>query len=617
MIRISIIILFAVSVVFAQVRDNPDRLYRLAQTYEQSGHYKEANQIYEKLYRRNPSSYSYFSGYTRTLTALKKYDEVIAICKEKLKRNPADINTYGLLGSVYYLKNEREKAYEVWDEAVTVNGGQSINYRIIANYAMQTRAFEKAKELLREGKRKSGSPELFSFDLANLYSLTMDYADATKEYCEILRVKPKQFYTVKNRIAALLTSESAQKEIITTLEHCSRKYENGKIDELLAYAYKETGEYDKALTIIKELDEKKGAKGKVVFSFANEALRNNNFEIAVSAFEYLLDEYRDAPYAEQAELGFAKAKIAVEKAKIKNSDFWKPLKKRVSVSPRMFERAVKILERLSLSNNYKVKHEARKMLAALYFSPIADYEKADSLYGLIIADNRNGTDAVSASIARGEIALLTDGDFAKAEKFFKTALNNKLKISLKIKDKAIYFLGGIKYWEADFSDAEKYFSKLAAKKTSDYSNDAIEKKLIISMFKNDSLRLARFSRADYFLFENDFDSARALLSPLAENKNLFILNNVAKLKIAEIFIAENRFGEAIKLLGNLVENNMPEIFPDRALKELGDVYFYGIKNYEKAREVYNKFLEKYPESLYINMIRENIKNTNKTEKDER
>ncbi len=616
------LIVISFSVAVAQVRDNPDQLYRLAQTYEQAGHYKEANEIYKSLYEKNPASYSYFNGYTRTLTALKKYDEVISLCETKLERNPRDINTYGLLGSVYYLKNEREKAYEIWDEAIKRAGAHPTDYRIIANYAIQMRAFEKAIELLNEGKKKASSPELFNFDLATLYSMSMAYGKATREYCEILLLKPKQYYTIKNRIVSMLASENARKEIAATLEDCYEEHETAKLGELLAFVYNETGEYDKSFELIKKLDDEKNRNGALIFSFADESLRNNRFEVAAAAFDFLRENFPDEKFADRTKFGLAKALIGSEIRKTKNPNYWKPIRPRTKTDKRKFERAINLLTDVARnSRDRKTADEALVLLADLYFKHLGDYAVADSLYAEITRRYSSGKIYYDAVLARGKILLLSSRKaekeiFERARKYFDEIAKAK-KASAEIGNEATYFTAQTFYWEGKFAEAEKLFDKLSRKKTSDFANDAIDKKLLISVFKSDSVNSAALALADFYVFVENYAAAVDLLKKLSANENLFILNNAAKLKIAEIFIAQNKYPEAIKLLENLTENNLPEIFPDKALKELGDVYFYGLKDYSRAKEVYNKFLEKYENSLYINIIRENIKNINETENDGR
>ncbi len=616
---ILIIALFA-STVSAQHREDSNRLYRLAQAYEQSANYKEALKIYEKLYREKPGNYSYFSGYTRTLTALKRYDEVISICENRLEKSPQDLNTAGLLGSVYYLKGDSEKAFSVWEKAIEMNGSRPFTYQVIANYAIQVRAIEKAIEFLNEGKWKSPSKENFNYELAYLYSMTMAYDKATEEYCDVLKNNSKQFYTVKNRINSLLSSERAQKIISATVERCFDENHNVTIGKLLAFVYQTIGEYDKAFTLICELDGETNGGGTLIFNFAKNALKNNNFETVKNAYEYLLENYPNAKFIPEVKYGLARALIEIEKLNSKkNSAFVKPIAVRNKIPEKKFSEATKLLDELagsSTAGNFK--SQSLFALANLYMNEIGNYKKADSLFSMLSKISRENKFYFASILQKSKIALLlsdsvSEKAFEKIRKDLKQLTNipNSFK---EIKSEAQYYLALTYFWSGKFTEAISGFEQIARDKNNDFANDAIEKKLIISMFKADSLSLLKFAKADFYIFTEQFDKAISNLKPLAGNKNLFMLNNLAKYKIAEIYVAEDKYPEAVKLLVELVENNLPEIFPDKAMKLLGDIYFYVFKNYDEALKIYNNFLEKYETSLYLNEIRNNIKFINETVK---
>ncbi len=612
-----------VSAVSAQHREYSNRLYRLAQAYEQSANYKEALKIYEKLYNEKPGNYSYFSGYTRTLTALKRYDEVISICENRLKNAPQDLNTAGLLGSVYYLKGDSKKAFSVWEKAIEMNGSRPFTYQVIANYAIQVRAIEKAIEFLNEGKRKSPSKENFNYELAYLYSMTMAYDKATEEYCEVLKNNSKQFYTVKNRINSLLSSERAQKIISATVEKCFEENHNVTIGKLLAFVYQAIGEYDKAFSLICELDEKTNGGGTLIFNFAKNALKNNNFETVKNAYEYLLENYPNAKFVAEVKFGLAKALIEIEKRNSKdNSAFVKPIAVRNKIPEKKFSEAIKLLDELAGSPSAgNFKSQSLFLLADLYMNEIGNYRKADSIYSKLLDISYRNKFYFASILQKSKISLMLSDSVSESS--FEKICNDLRQLTnipnsfKEIKSEAQYYIALIYYWSGKYTEAIAGFENLARDKNNDFANDAIEKKLIISTFKADSLSLLKFARAGFYIFTEQFDKAISNLKPLAGNKNLFMLNNLAKYKIAEIYVAEDKYPEAVKLLAELVENNLPEIFPDKAMKLLGDIYFYVFKNYDEALKIYNNFLEKYETSLYLNKIRKNIKFINETVKNGR
>ena len=146
------IILFAFTL-FAQQSPMDQNQFMLAESYEQKGDFNKAVEIIETLIKKDPSNIQYFNKLNSLYLQLKKYDESVLLINSRILITPEDISLYGLLGSTYYTAGDRTKAYSVWDDATEKFKSNQMTYRVIANYAIDKRDFEKAIELLNKGKR--------------------------------------------------------------------------------------------------------------------------------------------------------------------------------------------------------------------------------------------------------------------------------------------------------------------------------------------------------------------------------------------------------------------------------------------------------------------------------
>ena len=88
---------------------------------------------------------------------------------------------------------------------------------------LQRRAFDKAIDYFRRGKAVSPNPELYSYDLANIYSLTMQFKEAAEEYCFILSVQPTQLSAVENRILSYSNKPGALLQTIEVFEDWNKR----------------------------------------------------------------------------------------------------------------------------------------------------------------------------------------------------------------------------------------------------------------------------------------------------------------------------------------------------------------------------------------------------------
>ncbi len=598
--------LIAVSPAFSQViRDNPNRLFQLARSFETEGEMAKAHDIYLELYNKNPENFNYFNSLVRSSISLKKYNEVEKICRAKLKKNPYDANAYGILGTAYYMQNKRDSAYAVWDKAVNLKKNNEVNYRIIANYALQNRAFEKALAYLKKAKEISRDPAGASFDIANIYSMTMDYKSASAEYCGILLKKPNMFPIVERTIDKLLSSQNAAKEITETFENCAAEHdENPVIQKLLVNIYKITGEKEKAFELIKKIDSAEDDNGRAVLDFAVRSLQSGDLEIAEKAYRYLLENNENSSYLEKAKFGLAKSLIEKNRER-SGGEFQEDLplfpKKEI---PSEVKEAIDLLGQISgNAQNGKLALSAKMLTAEVCAEYPEKYPQAVSISEEILHSAKNSKYSVNALLLLGKTAL-REGKLKKAEKYFSAVARNR-SVKPEKKNEANYYLGKIKYYNAKFTEALKRLALSSNYLKGDFTNDAIKLKSFISIFKNDSLNLAEFAKGEFLIEQNLPDSAVKVFNKIAENKRAMILNNIAGLKSAEIYIALKRYNDAEPILRELAKKEKPEIYPDKPMFLLGRLLQKEEKHKESLK-VYNNFLEKYPNSLYLSVIRENI-----------
>jgi len=229
-----IMVLFLISTITPQVDINNKIM--LARSFEQAGDYDKAIQIFEEIYSLQPQNYMVFESLNRVYLQSKKYESSVKIIQARITNSPQDVNLFGMLGTTYYLMGNESKAYESWENGLIILPGNQMQYRVIANYAIQRRAFDKAIDYLKRGKAISPNPDLFSYDLANIHTLTMQFKEAAEEYCFILNLQPTQLTAVENRILSYSNKPGALSQTIEVFENW-KKGDNISFDYMLAKLY--------------------------------------------------------------------------------------------------------------------------------------------------------------------------------------------------------------------------------------------------------------------------------------------------------------------------------------------------------------------------------------------
>ena len=297
----------------------------LAQSFEQAGDYDKAIQIFEEIYSLQPQNYQVFESLNRVYVQSKRYENSVKLIEARIKTNPQDINLFGMLGTTYYLMGNENKSYESWEEGLKILPENQMKYRVIANFAMQRRAFDKAIDYLKRGKAVSQNPDLFSYDLANIYSLTMQFKEAAEEYCFILNLQPTQLSAVENRILAYTNKPGALDKTIDVFENWD-KGNNISFDYLLARLHIEAKSFDKAYSLYLKIDERQQNKGLELYNFAQLSFNEGEYQLAAKVYEDIVKKYPESAYASGSKLGYAKTLEAImEKEAALSNPNWKPL----------------------------------------------------------------------------------------------------------------------------------------------------------------------------------------------------------------------------------------------------------------------------------------------------
>ena len=595
--KIIILIIIAIPVFFVQGQVRNDQKYALAQSYEQAGDFDSATKLYEELYLSDPSNSQLINALYRVYIEKKNYAAAVNVLEERIKQVPDDISAYGMLGSAYYLMGNEQKAFETWDKPFQLEKVNPLYYRIIGEYEIERRAFEKAIELYEKGKEVSDDKILYAYDLLQLYSITMQFEKMAQECCFIISTDPSQFQTVQQRILENINRPGALDATLKTIEDCADKKIIG-YSYLLARLYIEKKSFDKAYETYLYIDEKQLSKGRDLYQFGQQMFAEKEYKLASEVFEKIADNYPDSPIISQAKLGYARSLEAflLEDYK-KTLPLWKPyfpLKKFQS------EDTEKVLNAFSVVTNlYKHSEPAYESIlrtANIKFYLLKDYEDARRLLNIIINEAPLSKNSGEAYLELGNIALI-EGNLDESEKDYSAVLDLK-NAGTDEKNEAVYKLAKVNLYQGKFDEARKRISKVLNDLKDNSANDALELSLLLNPDMSDSSNLMIFAQAEFLVEQKKFDEAANDYKKLAENQQAFVLKAISGIRYSEMMIAVDNYPEAVSVLEGISSEGEKNIYADKALYLLGKIHQFGIKNYGKAQEFYQKLLADYPKSIY-------------------
>ncbi len=588
---------------YAQIEPNLDNKFRLAQSYEVAGRLEKAESLYKELYDTQPWNYTFFESLNKVLVAQKKYDKSVELLNQKILQTPNDYNLYGLLGSTYYIMDQSQKAYETWDKGTKISPESTVGYRVIANYAIENRAFDKAIDILKKGKEHSADPTVFSFDLGNIYAANMKFKDAAEEFCFLIEKHPEQLAVVKSRIMSYINRPDATQQTIDAVKSIAKSKAMPELYDLLTFVFVSSENFKDAFENVVTSENIFHGNGTNMFILAQDAFRTRQYDWAAEAYNFILKNYSNSPYTQPSKIGYARTLESSLDQKFLSANFsWKPLYKPVPLFSDEYKKIIEAYnEFVKGYPDNAINIEALFRIAEIYRTRLFDYSKADSLYKKISEISPTTNYAIQSNIFRGKMAIEND-NLNDAEKYFAQAAANG-RIQPNDLSETKFYLGRINFWKGNFTDALKLFNEATKNLSTDFSNDALELSALIGATKKDSINLVRYSHADMLALQNKMEQAATEFKTLADNPNVFILNDFAKIKLAEILIAKDDLPTAIKILEELTGNEKSGIFSEKANFLLARCYQYGVKNLQKAAEIYEKLLEKFPNSLYFDRAR--------------
>jgi tetratricopeptide (TPR) repeat protein len=601
--KILTIILFTFTL-YAQQSPMDQNQFMLAESYEQRGDFAKAVEIIETLNKKDPTNIQYFNKLNTLYLQLKKYDESAALINSRINITPQDISLYGLLGSTYYTAGDRTKAYKVWDDASEKFKTNPMTLRIISNYAIEKRDFEKAIEYLNRGKEISKDPFLYSYDLGELYQITMRYREAAGEYCDLIKANPSQYQQIESKILSYSNKPNALDETIEVVEkHIS---DDISFSYLLARLYIEKKNYDEAFDLFKEIDKKQNTRGADLFSFGEFVYRDGEYKTASEVFKFLIDNYSDQQNIPLAKLGYAKTQEAlfIQKYNAANPE-WKSFFIPAKVDENEIEPVISAYQEIvKVYQHSEVAIEANLRMGILYAYFINDLDVAQKYFAIIAYDYPMSKYASLSFVELGNIKML-QAKLDDAEKLFQSVIKLP-RANVEDKSHANYQLARIFSFKNDFESARKYLMSVMGNLKDNIANDAIELSILLNTAKNDSSNLSLYCAAEFLAEQKRFSEAKNLYLQLSQNPQAFVFHSIAKLRAAEMLIATDAYSAAITDLSLIVEEAEKNIYADKALYLQGQIYQYGLKDSLKAVESYESLLAKFPKSLFLDEARQNI-----------
>lgn len=563
---------------------------QLAQQFYDNKEFDKALDYYEKLYNKI-SAEEFYTPYLNCLLELKEFKTAEKVVKKQIKRNPERPDLFVDLGTVYERAEDSGKAKNSWELAI-----KSIKHDdqvfVVAKAFVTIKQYDYAISTYLRGRKMSENDYPFSFELADVHAIKGDKMAMINEYLDVLESQDSYIQSVQNTLQTSFGNESdaKQNELLKSelLKRIGKNPDKTILSELLIWMQIQQKDFEGAFIQAKALDKRKKEEGNRIMNLAKLCTQNESYDVAVKAYQYVISKGPDNFFYANARMELLD--VSYQKIVLKGN--------------------YNLIDLTELEKNYQItitelgKSASTvpllKNLAHLQAFYLNKPDDAIALLGeAIVLPQLPLPIQAECKLELADILLMT-GDiweaslrYSQVEKSFKYDA---------IGQEAKFRNAKISYYTGDFMWAQAQLDVLKGATAKLIANDAMDLSLLISdalAIDTNVAPLMIFSRADLLAFQNKDEQAKITLDSINTLFPNHALADDILYKKARIALKHGNYIEAAALYDTIIKTYGDDILGDDALFKLAELNENQFKNLDKAKELYQQLLIKYPGSLYV------------------
>ncbi|GAB3542328.1 tetratricopeptide repeat protein [Pontibacter brevis] len=578
---LSLLMLVAVPVAQAQHQD-----LELARQYLSQGDYDKAESLYSKLIDEQRLFNVVYPDYLKVLLAQRNYKEAEKLVKKTIKRFPGNPGYEVDLGMVHQAAGDKAAAGKQYNNLLQNLKPEGVI--ALASAFIQNELYDYAEKAYLRGRQLNNDPMAYNRSLISLYMYRQKTEPLISEALSLVQADEKELGYVQNMLQNSMREEenfdALEKELILKVQQHPDKL---AFNELLIWLYVQRRDFYGALLQARAVDKRTRSGGTRVMELGAISLKNKDYQGAIEAYEYIVQEYPEGPYY----LVARQRLINAREEQVQNT---------FPVSEEKIQALLADYE--ALLNEVGRKPETVEVLqhmAALYAFHLDDKEKAIALLQEAISMPRANTSLVADSkLTLGDIYLL------KGEPWESTLLYSQVEKSHKetpIGHEAKLRNARLNYYKGDFELAQAHLDILKLATSREIANDAMDLSLLITDntgLDTSTVAMEAYAAIELLVFQNKLEEAQAALDAMLQQFPGHSLTDEIYFQKASIYERTGDFGKAVENLQKIVNDSKVDILSDDALFKLAFIYEENLQEKEKAQQLYNDLLVKHQGSIY-------------------
>ncbi|MFM9052866.1 MAG: tetratricopeptide repeat protein, partial [Bacteroidota bacterium] len=269
----------------------------LADQYFNGGEYEKAIELYSKLDDRDP--FGVYPNYFKSLMSIRNYEGAEKLARKLSKKMSTNLSYIADIGYTYQQRGDRNKAEEYYAKALKELKPDQGQVLILANAYLMRQDYDHALEVYRAGQRMLSNTYGFHFEVAEALYQKGSLQGMIDEYLEAVAENPMNQQSVQNILQFRIgyDNESGRAELLRTslLRRIQKMPEQTVFSEMLIWLFIQQKNFDLAGTQARALDKRLKEDGSRLLSIASMASANQQYDAAISSYQYVIGKGPDCP----------------------------------------------------------------------------------------------------------------------------------------------------------------------------------------------------------------------------------------------------------------------------------------------------------------------------------
>jgi tetratricopeptide (TPR) repeat protein len=561
-----------------------------ARLLKEKGEINAAIDMYKEFIKQNSQNSELYLYLSDCYFLIGEDKEAEKYLKKAEKISPNDYKIKTTLYLLYEQTGQNNKKEKLLKKLLSELKANNSDILSLGNEFIVKRHWAEAKMVFLKGRELIYDNTAYTWQLSNIFAQEGDYANIAKEYFLQLENNPATLKQIQANLSGLFANNQDIAPIVEKQweAYWKKNKNNPYFAQFGIWLFNQTKQYNKSFELAKLIDEKfENGIGPTMLTFGEDMLNSNNIDYALNASNYMLKKGKESPFYQKSKIlslsltykQFLSKSLKTEADLTSIENDFNEFFKEFSYSKETFEIILQMGNFFAFYINKP--QEAVDMLEEAINKGLSTNQKGEIKLLLAKIYNRYG-DMWQASLYCSQVE--------------QDCKNNYLA------DEAKLLKAMFSYYNNEIPWALSQFKALRSSTTKLIANDAMSYSILIEEnIDQDSTYngLKLFAYAEREIEYNNLELAEAYLDSINTTYLYHPLFDEVLLLRAKINISKKDFNKAKEYLNEIVKKYPYDLTADDALYMLSDIYINHLNEKALAKEILEKIILDYPNSIYV------------------